>query len=127
MKDGHLQFALLVPREMSDVGNAPTGTSGVSVERKEVAADDSDRAKLGFEPITVSTFVWVSLKIIGQAALKFAVGKLLADLYDRWKKSKEKPRFVPLRFPDGYVHQLDMTKPVDAADLERVLREHAEA
>jgi hypothetical protein len=126
MKDGHLRFALLVPREMSDVGNAPSGASEVSIERKEVAADDSDRAKLGFEPITVSAFVWVSFKIIGQAALKFAVGKLLADLYDHWKKSKEKPRFVPLRFPDGYVHQLDMAKPVDTADLERVLLEHAE-
>ena len=122
-----MQFALLVPREMSDVGNAPSSASEVTVERKEVAADDSDRVKLGFEPIAVSAFVWVSLKIIGQAALTFAVGKLLTDLYDRWKKSKEKPRFVPLRFPDGYVHQLDMTKPVDTVELERVLRDHAEA
>jgi hypothetical protein len=124
-KKTNVQVAFLVPQDFAS-GFHPQGRQGsdASVERKTIEVTDEDRKSLGFEPITTGALLWVSLKIVGTEALKCAIGIVIKELHQRWKEYQQEPRFITLRFPDGYSQQLDMTKPLTRTEVEELLGQH---
>ena len=104
MKEAEIQLAVRVPKALTEAIDqfAAEIRMDCTIERRVISPDET-MEDLGFDPITSSPIVWVTLKFIGKAAVSIALSLLSRVIYDRLKGVAPKGHNYEMivRFPTG--------------------------